>query len=65
MDCSLAVLEFTRIVKVTSSCNGASKRIQDLRSAASDLGLHCLPMAHKKDAMLTWVKMFSPTRQLL
>ena len=25
-------------------------------SAASDLGLHCLPMSHKKDARLIWVK---------
>ena len=25
-------------------------------SAASDLGLHCLPMAHKKDARLIWVE---------
>ena len=24
-------------------------------SAASDLGLHCLPMSHKKDARLIWV----------
>ena len=24
--------------------------------AVSDLGLHCLPMSHKKDAMLIWVK---------
>ena len=23
--------------------------------AASGLGLHCLPMFHKKDALLTWV----------
>ena len=23
---------------------------------ASDLGLHCLPMSHKKDAKLIWVK---------
>ena len=22
----------------------------------SDLGLHCLPMSHKKDARLIWVK---------
>ena len=22
----------------------------------SDLGLHCLPMSHKKNARLTWVK---------
>ena len=25
-------------------------------SAASDLGLHCWPMSHKKDARLIWVK---------
>ena len=24
--------------------------------ATSDLGLHCLPMSHKKDARLIWVK---------
>ena len=24
-------------------------------SAASDLGLHCFPMSHKKDARLIWV----------
>ena len=23
---------------------------------ASDLGLHCLPLSHKKDARLIWVK---------
>ena len=26
-------------------------------SVASDLGLHCLPMSHKKDARHIWVKM--------
>ena len=25
------------------------------RSTASDLGLHCFPMSHKKDARLIWV----------
>ena len=29
---------------------------QTLHSVASDLGLHCLPMSHKKDARHTWVK---------
>ena len=24
-------------------------------SVASDLGLHCLPISHKKDARLIWV----------
>ena len=27
-------------------------------SVESDLGLHCLPVSHKKDARLIWVKMF-------
>ena len=25
------------------------------RSAASDLGLHCFPMSHKKNARLIWI----------
>ena len=29
---------------------------QTPQNAASDLVLHCLPMYHKKDAMLIWVK---------
>ena len=29
---------------------------QTLNSVAFDLGLHCLPMSHKKDARLIWVK---------
>ena len=28
---------------------------QTPRYAVSDPGLHCLPMSHKKDAMLIWV----------
>ena len=31
---------------------------QTSRSAASDLGLHCLPMSPKWDAKLKWVKLF-------
>ena len=27
-------------------------------SAASDLGLHCLPMSHKKDARLKWINSY-------
>ena len=27
-----------------------------LHFAASDLVIHCLPMSHKKDAKLIWVK---------
>ena len=30
---------------------------QTLHSVASDLGLHYLPMSHKKDARHIWVKM--------
>ena len=29
-------------------------------NAASGLGLHCLPMSHKKDARLIWVKSWHP-----
>ena len=29
---------------------------QTPHSAASDLSLHCLPMSHRKDAWLLWVK---------
>ena len=29
---------------------------QTLHSVASDLGLHCLPMSHIKDARHIWVK---------
>ena len=29
---------------------------QTPHSVASDLGLHCLPMSHKKDALHIWVK---------
>ena len=29
---------------------------QTSHSVASDLGLHCLPMPHKKDARHIWVK---------
>ena len=31
------------------------------RFAASHLGLFCLPMSHKKDAGLIWVKKLCPT----
>ena len=30
---------------------------QTLHSVASDLGLHCLTMSHKKDVRHIWVKM--------
>ena len=29
---------------------------QTPRVSASDLDLHCLPLSHKKDARITWVK---------
>ena len=35
-----------------------TRAIQTLHSAASDQGLHCLPMSHKKDARLIWVNTF-------
>ena len=36
-----------------------------LHSVASDLGLHCLPMSHKKDARLKLVKLKSLTLCML
>ena len=33
---------------------------QTARSAASDLGLHCFPLSHKKDARLIWVRIACP-----
>ena len=33
--------------------------VQTPRSEASDLGLHCLPMSHKKDSRLIWVNISS------
>ena len=34
-------------------------------SAASDLGLHCLPMYHKKDARLMWVNILKRETTIL
>ena len=34
----------------------SGKPDQKPRFAASDLVLHCLPMSHKKDTRLIWVK---------
>ena len=33
----------------------------DPHSVASDLGLHCLPLSQRKDAMLIWVSYFMPS----
>ena len=32
---------------------------QKPRNAASGVGLHCLPMSHKKDVMPIWVRCFN------
>ena len=37
-------------------CKQTGEPDQTPRLAASDLVLHCLPMSHKKDARLIWVK---------
>ena len=36
-------------------CKYSGDPDQTLRVAASDFGLHCLPMSHKKDARIIWV----------
>ena len=40
-------------------CDQTGDPDQTLRSAASVLGLHCLPMSHKKSARLIWVNMLT------
>ena len=40
------------------------KQTVKTRSAASDLGLHCLPMSQKLDARLIWVKVAKDTKIL-
>ena len=52
---------FIEILKETSVTNsGESDQLQ--RFAGSNLVLHCLPMSHKKDARLIWVKLIDSTR---
>ena len=46
---------FIRILKV-HLCANSAKPDQMPQSAASDLVFHCLPMSHKKEAGLKWVK---------
>ena len=36
---------------------------QKLHSAASELGMHYLPMSHKKDAGVKWVILYGPQRK--
>ena len=36
---------------------------QTLHYAASDLGLQCFPMSHKKGARLIWVNILKPIQQ--
>ena len=45
-------------------CFAASDRVLHC-CAASDLVLHCLPMSHKKDARLIWVKAIITTFRYL
>ena len=46
------------IFKFYPNCNRTfCKQTLETQNMASDLGLHCLYMSHKKDARLIWVKM--------
>ena len=45
---------FIQNLKENLFANGGESE-QTPHFAASDLVLHCLPMSHKKDAMLIWV----------
>ena len=48
---------FLRLFKIMIEHSLANSGYPDQmpRSVASDLGLHCLPMSHKKDARHIWV----------
>ena len=49
------IFDFFQILK-EAPVSKSGEPDQTLRFAASDLVLHCLPMSHKKDARLIWVK---------
>ena len=51
----MAVFVFIQIL-IEYSVKKSGDPDQTPRSAASGLVLHCLPMSHKKDARLIWVK---------
>ena len=52
------------IFQFYSNSNTCEKTVEILIrrrvNAASGLGLHCLPMSHKKDSRLIWVKSWHP-----
>ena len=42
-------------ISIELSVSKQSRPRSDAACAMSDLGLHCLPVSHKKDSRLTWV----------
>ena len=52
----MVVFNFIQIV-IKSYVSKKLSPDQTPHSAASGLGLHCLPMSHKKDATLKWVNL--------
>ena len=46
---------FSYIQMIQNSVRNSGDPDQTPRSAASDLGLHCLPMSHNKVVRLIWV----------
>ena len=44
-------------IPIEYSISNSGDPYQTPRSVASDLGLHCLSMSHKKDARRIWVKL--------
>ena len=50
----MVIFIFIQIAK--NNCKQTVETDQTLQNAASDLGLQCLHMSHKKDARLIWVK---------
>ena len=53
---NLMVVIYSFIFKVHSHIANSGDTDQTPHFMAADLGLHCLPMSHKKDARLIWVK---------
>ena len=53
--CTVVFYIFIQI-SIEHSVSNSGDPDQTSHSVASDLGLHCLPMFHEKDARLIWVK---------
>ena len=58
--CWVVFFSFIQILTEHSVSKQLVETDQMSHSTAADQGLHCLPMFHKKDPMLIWVKWYCP-----